>query len=71
MKRRKPRWPLEVDGIKYSRDEVIVVVREHARQAEIRWTEALREAVEEAEKSLVAAKEAQVPAAVEAATTDA
>jgi len=70
MKRRKPKWPMDVDGRKYSRDEVIGIVREYARQAEIRWTAALREAVEEAEKSLVAAKESQAPAAAEAAAPD-
>ena len=51
MKRKKARWPLEVDGVSYPRDEVVRIVRESVSIAS-----AVRDAVEKMEKSIVAAE---------------
>ena len=51
MKRKKARWPLEVDGVNYPRDEVVRIVRESVSIAS-----AVRDAVEKMEKSIVAAE---------------
>ena len=65
MKRKKAKWPLEVDGIKYPRDEVIRIIRE---SAEI--TAAVREAVRGMEKSIVESKTQEESPPPENPTTD-